>query len=215
MLDLARGYFRRSVFKTYRYFKHPRRLKQSAFLRWFSRHFLDKTVWRPTQHTLAGGLAVGLFVMMQLVPGQMLFAVVVAALLRVNIPMAVLGSWITNPFTMPFAAVFQLIFGKWILDFFGYPTPHLPPWSELHSVLASFHATSEEDWKGLGQVLGLQSGKDWWILVRTIYSGGIVAGIAFAIAGYALSYFSWGLVARIARWRRAAKKISSSADSSA
>jgi hypothetical protein len=40
MLEIARGYFRKTVFKTYRLFKHPRRLKQNRFLRWFSRHFL-------------------------------------------------------------------------------------------------------------------------------------------------------------------------------
>lgn len=68
MLDLARGYFRKSVFKTYRFLKHPRRLKGNALLRWFSRHFLNKRVWKPTQHTFAGGMAVGFFVTLQLFP---------------------------------------------------------------------------------------------------------------------------------------------------
>ncbi|HRH95171.1 MAG TPA: hypothetical protein PLB55_04520, partial [Prosthecobacter sp.] len=62
MLTLARGWFRRSIFKTIRFLKHPRKLRDRPVMRWFARHFLDKQVWKPTQHTLAGGTAVGMFI---------------------------------------------------------------------------------------------------------------------------------------------------------
>ena len=68
-------HYRRIVFRLYRRFRHPRILKRNRFMHWFARHFLDKTVWKPTRHTFAGGLAVGLFVMMLVIPGQMPLAI--------------------------------------------------------------------------------------------------------------------------------------------
>ena len=105
MLTLARGWFRRSVFKTIRFLKHPRKLRQSHSRRWFARHFLDKRVWKPTQHMLAGGMAVGMFITLQLLPIQMPTAVILAALFRVNIPIALALCWVSNPVTVPFMAV--------------------------------------------------------------------------------------------------------------
>jgi uncharacterized protein (DUF2062 family) len=111
LIDHSRGLFRRTVFRTYRLLKHPRLLKASASRRWFARHFLDKRVWKPTQHTFAGGVAVGLLVSMQLLPMQMPVAAILAAVFRVNIPALVpleyaLGkwvlSWISSVPTTPF-----------------------------------------------------------------------------------------------------------------
>ena len=79
MINLAQGYFRKTVFKTYRWFKHPRKLKKSPVMRWFATHFLSKQVWKPTQHTMAGGMAIGMCIMIQLLPGQMFVAAVIAA----------------------------------------------------------------------------------------------------------------------------------------
>ena len=91
--------YRKFVLSLYRKFRHPRVLKNNRFRRWFARHFLDKTVWKPTRHTFAGGIAVGAFAMMLVIPGQMGVAFALAALLRVNIPIAMLVTWITNPVT--------------------------------------------------------------------------------------------------------------------
>lgn len=194
MLELARGYFRKSVFKTYRYFKHPRRLKRNAALRWFSRHFLDKHVWRPTQHTLAGGLAVGLFVMMQLVPGQMFFATVLAAVLRVNIPIAIVACWITNPVTMVPAAVLQIALGNWILGLLGHATVAVPDFegakkfvSFLWDWLISGGSPTEAPPFGVPVLLA-------WI--KSMLLGGGVGGLVFAALGYILAYALWGTVAR-------------------
>ncbi len=206
MLEIARGYFRKTLFKTYRYFKHPRRLKKSAVLRWFSLHFLDKLVWRPTQHTFAGGVAVGLFVMNQLVPGQMLWAAVLSAVFRVNIPIAIIVSWITNPFTMPIAVLLQLMFGKWVLDFFGYPTPDLPPWHQLRDSISHLQAAGDLTWQQAKDILGVQTGHDLFLVIRTVLFGGVLGGLILAPIGYLCSYFTWGFLARLARLKREARK---------
>jgi uncharacterized protein (DUF2062 family) len=88
--------------------------------------FLTSVCGGPPEHTFAGGLAVGMLVMMQLMPGQMFFAVVLAAILRVNIPIAIVACWITNPVTMVPAAILQISLGNWIMAAFGHVTIDAP-----------------------------------------------------------------------------------------
>lgn len=202
MLEIARGYFRKTVFKTYRLFKHPRRLKQNRFLRWFSRHFLDKTVWKPTQHTLAGGMAVGFFVMMQLVPGQMFFATVLAAVLRVNIPVAIIACWITNPVTMVPAAIAQIALGNWILGIFGHETAPVPDFASAQRFMSFvWHWLT-----GGGSVteapFGTATVFSW---IKSMLLGGGVGGVAMAALAYVATWLLWALGSRVrGRHRRAA-----------
>ena len=119
MVDFVNGYFRRSIFKAYRFLKHPRKLKQSPTMRWFARHFLDKHVWKPTQHTFAGGMAVGLFVTVQLLPIQMPTAAILAAVFRVNIPIALILCWASNPATLAPIAWVENMLGTWLMHHHG------------------------------------------------------------------------------------------------
>lgn len=48
---------------------------------------------------IGGGLWIGLFIGLIPVPAHTLLSVIGAVLLRVNVPVAVLATWITNPFT--------------------------------------------------------------------------------------------------------------------
>lgn len=174
-------YYRKLVFNFYRRFRHPRHLKNNRLLRWFSRHFLDKTVWKPTRHTFAGGLAVGLFVMSLLIPGQMPVAVVIAALLRVNIPIAIMACWITNPVTMAPAAWWEIELGSWIMRTVGLGTPPTLEWEVLKQQLHVAHNFMDyyhifKPWAG------------------SVYIGGVVAGGILAPIGYALSYLLWDLM---------------------
>jgi len=175
MLDLARGYFRKSVFKTYRYLKHPRRLKGNAPLRWFSRHFLDKRVWKPTRHTFAGGTAVGCFVTVQLIPVQMPLAVILAGAFRVNIPIALLLCWISNPATLVPIGIIEKELGEWLLNLIGDPAV---AW------LASLE--NQNLAKGLAYA-------------RYMYTGGLLGGALLAPVGYIFAYAGWAIATRFAR----------------
>ncbi len=194
MLDLALGYFRKSVFKTYRYFKHPRKLKKNPLLRWFSLHFLDKRVWRPTRHTFAGGLAVGMLVMMQLIPGQMFFAVVLAAILRVNIPIAIVACWITNPVTMVPAAILQISLGNWIMAAFGHVTIDAPDFEAAQQFVSYVW-----DWLSHAGVpdstppFGVKTSLTW---IKAMLIGGGVGGLILAGISYMISYSVWGLIGK-------------------
>ena len=183
MVEFAKGYFRRSVFKTYRFLKHPRKLKKSGVMRWFARHFLHKSVWRPTQHTFAGGMAVGMFVTMQLLPVQMATAVILAAIFRVNIPVAVALSWVSNPVTVPFLAWSEYTAGKWLLEFYS-KVPSTPFPNQLPESIA-----------------------EMWLALRehapVMLFGGLLLGALAAPISYAISYLSWGWVQH---WHKARKQ---------
>lgn len=177
-------HYRRIVFRLYRRFRHPRMLKNNRFMRWFARHFLDKTVWKPTRHTFAGGLAVGLWVMMLVIPGQMPLAALIAALLRVNIPIAIIACWITNPVTMAPVAWWEIEFGNWFIRLLGLGTPPPLDWQELKAMLQMVESASTL-WDFFIKL------KPW---TASLYLGGTVLGAMLAPVGYALSYLLWDVM---------------------
>lgn len=183
------GHYRRFVLQLYRRFRHPRRLKQSRFMRWFARHFLDKTVWKPTRHSFAGGLAVGLFMNMLLVPGQMPIAAVLCALMRVNIPIAVVACWISNPVTFAPMAWWEINFGNWIMETVGFGTPMPLNWGELTSLAKE----SEGIWNFFKAV------KPW---AASLYLGGLVGGCVLAPIGYLLAYVFWDFILMMSHRRK-------------
>ncbi|MBE2287702.1 MAG: DUF2062 domain-containing protein [Prosthecobacter sp.] len=183
MLTLARGWFRRTVFKTIRFLKHPRKLRDRPTMRWFARHFLDKRVWKPTQHTLSGGMAVGMFITLQLLPIQMPTATILAAIFRVNIPIAIAMCWLSNPFTIPFIAWLEYAIGKWFLALYTTvpttPFPnHLP-----------------------------ESMVDAWLVLKehapVMLVGGIILGAVCSLVSYVGTWGFWEVGTRM----EAAKKL--------
>lgn len=75
-------------------------LRNSALHRLFGERLFHRHLWRTDQAGMAGGLSVGLFIAFTpTIPFQMLLAACGALLLKVNLPIAVLAVWITNPFT--------------------------------------------------------------------------------------------------------------------
>lgn len=182
MVEYAKGWFRRSVFKTYRFFKHPRKLKTRPLMRWFARHFLDKRVWRPTQHTFAGGMAVGMFITLQLLPIQMPSAAILAAVFRVNIPIAIVMCWLSNPVTMAALVPLEYEVGKWALALIT-RVPSTP-----------FPDRFPEDMA------------EMWLALRehapVMLFGGVVLGALLAPVSYILSYGIWGGLERWNRYRR-------------
>ncbi|MBL9116416.1 MAG: DUF2062 domain-containing protein [Verrucomicrobiaceae bacterium] len=208
MLELAQGYFRKVVFKTIRYFKHPRKLKTSPLRRWFSRHFLNKRVWKPTQHTFAAGLAIGMFVMIQLIPGQMLIAAIAAAILRVNIPIAIVACWISNPFTfVPFGWAQKQV-GDWAMPFLPGAVRHGV--SDIVAWLIN-HIEDLPTWirNAIGDDL-LAKGANF---LSSMYVGGLLIGIVIGALSYPVAWLTWEAFARMKASRRARYAMPESPDS--
>lgn len=58
------------------------------------------TYFAPTRRGVAGAIWLGVFVALLPIPGQTLVALLVALALRVNLPLAAIATWITNPITI-------------------------------------------------------------------------------------------------------------------
>jgi len=103
----------------------------------FLRH---PNLWHLNRHSVAGGVAVGMF--SGLVPGplQMLTAALLAVPLRVNLPVALATTLYTNPFTIGPLYVLAYLIGRLMIDGDGTalgPPPELQ-WSRLGDSLDAF-----------------------------------------------------------------------------
>lgn len=75
-------------------------LRRQWWLAPFDHLLHDPKLWGIRRRTVVPAFALGLFVAYQPVPGHMLLAALLALLLRVNIPVAVLTTFVVNPLTM-------------------------------------------------------------------------------------------------------------------
>lgn len=78
----------------------PDSLREQRCFSLFGNTLLHPRLWHLNRHSAAGGLAVGLFC--SLIPGplQMLGAGILCVYFRVNLPLALIGTWFSNPFTI-------------------------------------------------------------------------------------------------------------------
>ncbi|MDR1451286.1 MAG: DUF2062 domain-containing protein [Helicobacteraceae bacterium] len=87
---------------------------------WLHRKLGDKLLrteyWEPSIESISKGFAIGSFWAMIPMPFQMVPSGICAVLFRANVPLALLGVWVTNPITHPFVMVFQLFLGEWLLN---------------------------------------------------------------------------------------------------
>jgi uncharacterized protein (DUF2062 family) len=109
-------HWRRSRFG--KYLRHMPRIKTIRGT-WLHRRLGDRLfspeLWHPTRQRFAAGLAVGAFFAMMPAPFQMAAAAFIAYITRVNIPAAIVGTWISNPLTFAVCIYAQYRLGCLIL----------------------------------------------------------------------------------------------------
>jgi len=90
---MPRKYFRK-------YLPSSDSIRENRYLRFLGSTLHHPNLWHLNRKSVAGGVAVGLFC--GLIPGplQMLSAAMCSVLFRVNLPVAVILTWYTNPFTI-------------------------------------------------------------------------------------------------------------------
>lgn len=76
------------------------KLKNHKRLQVFGDLIHDPNIWHLTRRSSAGGVATGLFCCFIPLPVHMLTASALSILLRVNLPLAVIFTWVTNPITI-------------------------------------------------------------------------------------------------------------------
>jgi uncharacterized protein (DUF2062 family) len=90
---MPRKYFRK-------FLPDHEQVRKNRFVAVFGVALQHHNLWHLHRRSVAGGMAVGLFC--GLVPGpfQMLTAALLSVILRVNLPVAVMATWYTNPITI-------------------------------------------------------------------------------------------------------------------
>jgi hypothetical protein len=119
-----------------RFLPDAEKVRSHRHLRFLSRWFHDPNLWHLNRRSVAGGAAVGLFMAFLPMPLQMVPAVAVAILLRVNLPIAFAGVWITNTFTIAPISYFCYLVGTWVLQTPVQPIEFDITWEWLGTELA-------------------------------------------------------------------------------
>ncbi len=141
----------------------PESLRQTWVHRWVGDGLFHHELWVPTRHSFAMGMAVGFFFgLLPLFGLQIATSLVFGFFVRAHLPTAALGTFISNPFTVPAIVVLQYGFGKKISSFFQLETKE-------------FYIQGPQY---------LHHGIPFGI-------GAIVSAILLAVIGYGLVYLFW------------------------
>lgn len=103
-----KDFFKRSLPQVSQIKYHPK-------LQFFGKLLHDPNLWHFNRRSLAGGMAVGLFMAFIPFPMQMILAAATAILFRVNLPLSMSLVWVTNPITIPPVFYFAYVLGTVLL----------------------------------------------------------------------------------------------------
>ena len=163
-------------------------IRENRYVRCFGPLLRYPNLWHLNRRSVSGGFAIGLFA--GLVPGplQMLTAALLAVPLRVNLPVALVTTLYTNPFTIGPLYLVAYQYGRLLIGDGG-AVPDMPPdidWAHLWSWLQAFG--------------------NWMLTLGKPLALGLVAlALTLALAGYVLAQAGWRIQVRLA-WRRRARR---------
>ena len=166
-----------------KYLPDHQSIRSNPWLRPFQTSLLHPQLWHINRHSAAGAVATGLFC--GLIPGplQMIGAAVTALTFRVNLPLALLVTLYSNPFTIVPLYVLAYQIGRLLTgDSSGFVVP------------PEFSMTAFAQWTEAMQT--------WMLAVAKPLGVGLVAlAGSLAILGYLATLAAWRLYL-IRAWRR-------------
>jgi uncharacterized protein (DUF2062 family) len=152
-------------------------LEANPWLRRLAPYLADRKLWHWSRRGVATGVAVGLFIGLLIPVAQILLAAAAAAFMRANVPVAAVGTLVTNPLTVP--PIY-------------YAAYHLGTWATgASATVAVSLADPLSIWKSLGSI-GMP-----------LLTGLAMTAIFAAIASYLLISQAW--IWRVAAKRRRAR----------
>lgn len=166
---------------------------RNRWLKPFSGRLLHPRLWHLNRHSVAGGVAVGLFC--GLIPGpfQMLGAALAAVLWRVNLPLALAVTLYSNPFTIIPLYLAAWALGNWVLQLSGHGIAGAAVFREAPSLdgynLMEWGAALAQWAMSLGEPLAL---------------GLVLLATLLATGGYSLTRAAWRWHL-LRSWRRRAR----------
>ncbi len=90
-------------------------LHDTIFHRLIGDRLFDQRLWKPTNKSVSTGFAIGIFIALTPTIGVQIPLIILTALfLRVNMPVALAASWVTNPLTAPVIYSLQYKLGLWL-----------------------------------------------------------------------------------------------------
>ena len=154
---------------------------------WIRDTFAQPMVWHLNRRSVSGGVAIGLFVSWIPVPLQMLLAAVLAAILRVHVPVSVVMVWFTNPLTFA-----PLLYAAWRSGsmILGRPVLAEPLTFSTNSILIS-------------------AGHAWPMLL----TGMLFCASISAVLGFCITMLAWRINA-IRRWKNRGVRRAANRDAS-
>jgi uncharacterized protein (DUF2062 family) len=164
-----------------KYLPDPEAVRSSRLVAAFGSWAQHPNLWHLNRRSVSGAVAIGLFA--GLVPGplQMLAALLLAIPLRRNLPVALLVTLYTNPFTIVPIYVLAYAYGRFLL-----PGEHAP-----------FPASFEMDWANLGELVRA--------LGKPLALGLLALGCTLAALGYVGVQLAWRAYV-VAAWRARARR---------
>lgn len=183
-------------YRDHRWLKHiptQETILAYQFLKPVSRFLDHHSLWQFNRRSVAGGAAVGLFFALAIPVAQIPLAAIVAIFFRVNIPVAVFGTLLSNPFTTPAILFFAYKFGAFLI---GHDVP------VKDAVLATTAEKSASDGFFTGAIEWFAQSFAWlqsagWPLI----TGLIALSILLSIAGYIAVHLLWRLQVS-ASWKK-------------
>lgn len=149
-------------------------LEKNCYLRPLFLNKKSTCLWHINRRSVAKGVACGLLVCFLPIPGQTVLAVLLALLFCANLPVAILATWASNPFTfVPFNALIYQV-GAWVLGIEGH-------------------------WKNIPLSFSYDTLR-WFFSLGKVYTVGLlIVSIGSALLGYSLIQLGWRLAIY---WRR-------------
>lgn len=185
---MPRKYFRK-------YLPDHETVRSHRHLRHFRPLLKHPNLWHLNRHSVAGGVAAGLFG--GLIPGpvQMLTAAILAIVFRVNLPVAVATTLLSNPFTWPPILLAAYSIGEFVTGEQGGPIK-----------------TFEFDWLHGDWGLLLPQLWDWFMgMGESLALGLFILASVLAALGYAVVKIGWRLYILAYVRRRRLRKAKGSA----
>jgi uncharacterized protein (DUF2062 family) len=149
-------------------------IRGNRWLAPFENTLLHPRLWHLNRRSAAGAVAAGMFC--GLIPGplQMLGAAICAVVFRVNLPLALLTTIYTNPFTIVPLYVVAFALGQWVLP--GQGKSFVPP----------------PEWGNESFFVWVRALTDWMLGLGTPLALGLVLlATGLALAGYFMVRLAW------------------------
>ena len=163
----------RNLFK--RYIPHKESIASNSIIRLFDEYLHDPNIWHIHRRSSAGGAAIGVFCAFIPIPIQTLSAAELPILFRMNLPIAILFSFLANPITVPFIFFYSYKLGSILFGLEENQITNIIP--ENTTIIEWFNTIFLNIWEPLligCLILGLISSSITYFLIRLIWRIGAV-----------------------------------------